>query len=79
MRDSYEGLNLVGFEFLPHLNRHDARFLEKARRYSEGVAHDIVGVEDGGAVSVGDAGGLECFGRAVRFRRGVQSPLEAAA
>ncbi len=41
VRDSYEGLNLVGFEFLPHLNKHDARFLEKARRYSHRARHQL--------------------------------------
>ena len=29
----YDGLGLVGYEILPHLNRLDASFLEKVRRY----------------------------------------------
>ena len=51
-RAGHAGLGLVGFEFLPHLNRRDQVFIDRVRAYSEAVPHDIVGVDDGGAISV---------------------------
>jgi len=74
-RGGHEGLGLVGFEFLPHLNRHNRAFLERVRAYSEAVPHDIVGVEDGGAISATTNGEVVAIGRAVRFRQGVVSPF----
>jgi peptidase E len=78
-RPGREGLGLVGFEFLPHLNRHNQVFIDRVRAYSAAVPHDIVGVDDGGAISITTNGELSAIGRAVRFRRGVVSPFEAAA
>jgi len=78
-RAGHEGLGLVGFEFLPHLNRHGKAFIERVRAYSSAVPHDIVGVDDGGAISVATNGEVSVVGRAVRFRQGVVSPFEAAA
>lgn len=78
-RGEHEGLGLTQFEFLPHLNRFKQPFLDRICAYSEGIAHDIVGVHDGGAVSTTMNGGFSVVGRAVRFRQGVISPLEAAA
>ena len=76
-RGRHEGLGLVGFEFLPHLNRHNPRFLERVRVYSEAVPHDILGVDDGGAISATTNGEVSVIGRAVRFRQGMVSPFEA--
>ncbi len=76
-RDEFGGLGIVGCEILPHLDKHDASFLEKVRKYSELVLDEIVAVEDGGALVVDDCGDFKCFGTAVRFRG--RSPIEAAA
>jgi peptidase E len=78
-RAGHAGLGLVGFEFLPHLNRHDQVFVNRVRAYSEAVPHDIVGVDDGGAISVTTNGAVSVIGRAVRFRQGVVSPFEVTA
>lgn len=78
-RDEFGGLGIVGCEVLPHLNKHDASFLEKVRKYSELVLDEIVAVEDGGALVVDGCGDFKCFGTALRFRGGVRSPIEAAA
>lgn len=74
-RSECDGLGLVGYEILPHLNRHDAAFLEKVRQYSERVEHDIVALEDGAAVVADTAIHYKTLGTAARFRRGVQTPL----
>jgi hypothetical protein len=75
----YDGLSMVGYEILPHLNRLDASFLERVRRYSELVPHDVVALEDGAAMMHDGASSPRCIGRAVRFRRGIESPIDAAA
>jgi peptidase E len=75
----HDGLSMVGYEMLPHLNRLDASFLEKVRRYSELLPHDVVALEDGAAMIHAGAGSLRCSGRGVRFRRGIESPIDAAA
>jgi peptidase E len=77
-RAGHEGLGLVGFEFLPHLNRHGERFIDRVLAYSEAVPHDIVGAHDGGAIAVKTNAEVSVIGRAVRFRQGVVSPFEAA-
>ena len=74
-RAEFEGLCTVGYEILPHLNRHDASFLEKVQRYSELISHDIVALDDGAAL-VCDDSGSRSFGEAVRFTRGVRSTIE---
>lgn len=78
-RVEFDGLDLVGYEILPHLNKHDASFLEKVRRYSELVPHDVVALEDGAAMVFDDDGDCRCFGQAVRYRGGVRESIEAAA
>lgn len=74
-RSEYDGLGLVGYEILPHLNRHDAAFLEKVRQYSELVEHDIVALEDGAAVVADSESTYKSLGQGARFYRGVQTAL----
>ena len=74
-RDEFSGLNLVSFELLPHLNRHDPAFLEKVRRYSERIPNDIVALDDGAAILSDRDGGVRCVGTGARYRRGVQGPF----
>ena len=75
----YEGLSIVGYEILPHLNRLDAPFLERVRRYSELLPHDVIALEDGAAMIHAGVGSPRCTGRAVRFRRGIESSIDEAA
>jgi len=77
-RHEFGGLEIVGYEILPHLNKHDASFLEKVRRYSELVPAEVVAVEDGAALIIDGSGDCKCVGVAVRFRGGVQGPVEPA-
>jgi peptidase E len=77
-RAEFDGLGLVGYELLPHLNKHDASFLEKVRRYSESIPHDIVALEDGAALLCDDDDDCRCFGQGVRYRGGVWGSIEAA-
>lgn len=74
---NHTGLSMVDYEILPHLNRHDAPFLERVRSYSELLPHDVVALEDGAAMVYTGGGGPRCSGRAVRFRRGTESPIDA--
>ncbi len=67
---AYEGLGIVGYELLPHRNRHTSEFIEKVRQYSEHIEHDVVALDDGAAVVHTTAEGYACTGTAVRFRRG---------
>jgi dipeptidase E len=78
-RGEYAALGLVDYEILPHLNRLDQPFLEKVARYSQGVPHDVIALEDGSAVICADGQEFRCVGRAERFRGGVRSPIHAAA
>ena len=75
-RSDYCGLGLVDYELLPHLNRLDQAFIARVQRYSERVPCDIVALEDGAAIVHTDDG-ARCIGRAVRFRDGVRSVIEA--
>jgi peptidase E len=75
----YEALSMVSYEILPHLNRLDASFLERVRKYSELLSHDVVALEDGAAMIHVSRGDARCTGRAVRFRRGIEAPIDAAA
>ena len=77
-RHEYEGLGLVHYELLPHLNRLDATFLEKVRLYSEKVAHDVVALEDGSAMLHAPGVDPRCAGRGARFRGGVRSSMDTA-
>lgn len=45
----HEGLHIVPYEILPHLNRHDDSFLEKVRIYSESIPRSILALVDGAA------------------------------
>lgn len=71
---TFDGLHSVDFGFLPHLNRHGEAFLEKVRKYSESVHHDIVAVNDGAAVAV-SSGNVTCLGRGIRWSRGIKRPM----
>jgi len=74
-RDAYEAIGMVDYELLPHLNRHGGEFLEKVRRYSEQVPHDIVALDDGAAILHDSEVGFRCDGHAARFRRGQRAPV----
>lgn len=75
----YVGLNFVGYEFLPHLNRLESSFLDKVRGYSERLAHDIIALSDGAAVLHTTSDDFQCVGGAARFHSGVMMPIEARA
>ncbi len=72
----HEGLHIVPYEILPHLNRHDDSFLEKVRRYSESVPHSIFALADGAAI-VYVAGTPAITGKAARFLRGVRQEIDS--
>jgi hypothetical protein len=78
-RAEYEALGVVGYEILPHLNRHEPSFIEMVRRYSERVTHDVIALADGGAVLHTGANVYGCVGQAVRFHDGAMTLIEAAA
>ena len=77
-RGEYEALGVVAYEILPHLNRFEPSFLETVRRYSERVAHDVIGLADGAAILHQSGDDYWCVGQATRFRSGVMTPIEAA-
>ncbi|MEP7314037.1 MAG: Type 1 glutamine amidotransferase-like domain-containing protein [Pseudomonadota bacterium] len=77
-RMNHETLNLVPYEFLPHLNNHPPAFLETVRLYSEQIAHDIVGLVDGGAILHTSSKDYEIVGRAVVFHRGRMREIDTA-
>lgn len=74
----HEGLGLVDCELLPHLNRHDAAFLETVRAYSERVDHDVIALADGAALLHSNGDETRCVGEAVRFRDGSRTPISGA-
>ena len=74
-RADFEALGLAAFELLPHLNRHDAAFLEKVRRYSELVPNDVIALADGAALIRAEDGAWYCSGAGARFSRGLKSDL----
>jgi peptidase E len=69
-RPECAGLGFVDYELLPHLNRHDAAFLEKVRRYSERVPHDVVALADGAVAFSSGKRDCRCSGHAARYRGG---------
>lgn len=69
-RDSFQALGLAEFEILPHLNRHDHRFLDLVSRYSAAVDPDVIALEDGAAILCSGTAVPQCIGRAVCYRRG---------
>jgi len=77
-RSEYAGLGLLECEMLPHINRLESSFLEKVRRYSEQIDHDVIGLADGAALIFENANGYVCDGQATRFRKGEVKPIEAA-
>ena len=66
----YKALDIVPYEFLPHLNVHSESFLEKVRLYSQAIDHPIIGVEDGGALIHKSINEYQVVGRASIFRHG---------
>lgn len=72
-RERFEGLSAVPFELLPHVDRHDAAFLEQVRRYSEHAPHDIIGLTEGGALLYGDGDTFTRVGTLSYFRNGQPS------
>jgi peptidase E len=78
-RGEYEALGAIEYEILPHLNRFEVSFLETVRRYSERVAHDVIGLADGAALLHTSRDNYRCVGQTTRFRNGVMTPIEAAA
>jgi peptidase E len=77
-RGEYDALGVVDYEILPHLNRFEPSFLEIVRRYSERVAHDVIGLADGAAVLHQSSDNYWCVGRAMRFHSGVTTPIDTA-
>jgi peptidase E len=73
-RSEFEGLGLLDYELLPHLNRHDPSFLEKVLTYSELIPHDIVAIADGAAIVLGNSES-KYIGEAVRFSGGIRGPV----
>ncbi len=78
-RATYDAMGIVGYEVLPHLNRHDAGFLEKVERYSAGIGNDVLGIEDGAAIIRETDGREQYTGPVTRFHRGVRTIIEAPA
>lgn len=75
----YDAMGLVSYEILPHVNKCEPTFLEQVRRYSERVAHDIIGLADGVAVLHASQSDYQCVGQVQRFRKGVVSTIESVA
>lgn len=71
----HEGLGMVPYEILPHLNRHDDTFLERVRRYSNSIPHSILALADGAAIVYVD-GTPTISGRAAKFFLGAMEEIE---
>jgi peptidase E len=69
-RSDYKALGIVEYEILPHINRLEPSFLEKVRRYSERLAHDVLGLADGAALLYVNSDDYSCVGQVTRFRKG---------
>ena len=63
-----EALDLVPFEYFPHLNE-DESFLPKLLRYSEMISHPVVACRDGEGLIVHNDG-VEIFGKPLLIHRG---------
>lgn len=74
VRQHFTGLGTVGFEFLPHLNRHDAAFMDKVVQYSRSLPCDVLALEDGAALFVTEED-VSVSGCGMRIRRGVVSSM----
>lgn len=77
-RAEFEGLAVVDYEVLPHLNWFESPFLETVRRYSERVDCDIIALPDGAALLYSESDGYKCVGAAARYRKGVLTSIESA-
>ncbi len=78
-RSEYEGLEMVRYEILPHLNRFDASFLELVRCYSERVRNEVLALADGAALLQVEGGSYKCHGQVIRFRDGIITEIGKAA
>ena len=76
-RSEYEGIGVVEYEILPHLNRCEPSFLEAVRRYSERVMHDVIGLADGAALLHTSHDDYTCIGQVTMFRNGVVTPINS--
>lgn len=65
----YKALNIVDYEFLPHLNKMESSFLQKVKEYSKRINHDIISIDDGSALFHTN-GNIRYIGKTVRFRNG---------
>ena len=74
----YHALGMVEYEILPHVNRLGASFLEKVRRYSERLTHDVYGLSDGAALLHTNTEDFSWTGQITRFRKGKVDGLETA-
>ncbi|WP_413709982.1 Type 1 glutamine amidotransferase-like domain-containing protein [Rhizobium sp. Rhizsp82] len=63
-----EALDLVPFEYFPHLNE-DESFLPKLLRYSEMISHPVVACRDGEGLIV-HSDGVEIFGKPLMIFQG---------
>lgn len=77
VRKDFVGLGAVRFEFLPHLNRHDAAFMNKVIQYSKSLPCDLFALKDGAALYV-TPGGMSVSGGGIRVRQGVASSMGEA-
>ena len=77
-RHEFDALAIVDYEILPHANRQESSFLEKVRRYSEHIDHDVMGIADGAALLYANTDDYLCVGQVTRFRKGEVHLIEAA-
>lgn len=77
-RNEYDALGIVEYEVLPHLDRLESSFLEKVRRYSERMDHDVIGLADGAALLCISTDKYFCDGLVTRFRKGEVKLIETA-
>jgi peptidase E len=69
-RERYGAVGAVPYELLPHANRFDAAFMAKVEEYSCHVDHDIVALDDAGALIHSSPDAFSPVGRIRRYRRG---------
>jgi len=77
-RHEFDALGIVDYEILPHVNRQESSFLEKVRRYSEQIDHEVLGLVDGAALLHNNSDDYLCVGQVIRFRKGEVILIEAA-
>ena len=76
--NEYDALGMVDYELLPHVNRQESSFLEKVRRYSEQIDHDVIGLADGAALLYKNSDDYLCVGQVTRFSKGEVNLLQVA-